>query len=430
MVPEGPQEGAALSAPDTTAEGNPEAEAEVAESTEVAVGGSTGLSWVDISEAADNWLYRSGRGCLWRPRWRRSRRLWHSEVWRPFFAWSGQARRGNSWGIVWGTEANPASEPADQPTASDPVEANNNLEIENPNNQIPKEETDFTNNPEPQETVAEVADTVADPILGSSPTLEEVHDPNSIVAPVYVEYPAEAAEEDEVPPPPTSPFLEQVGAAAGASTSGHVQTGHSPSAPSRPPRIRGTKGGKRPRQSEFWLRYVHHSEASAELIWTIRVFRVLYNHCIVNQILVHFANTYPPYRNWVFFNGYRRGELSSAPDLVARTVLPDRDHINLQACGEADPPRSVWDDYNTYRGAQPQGKAKSSMFVQNTEPPSEPEQKSTLGTDPAVRRDVHSSEETHTPSPRGPPKAKARPKEQPKPPTAAEATGASTSVDS
>jgi len=150
------------------------------------------------------------------------------------------------------------------------------------------------------------------------------------------------------------------------------------------------------------------------LIWTIRVFKVLYNHCTLDQILVHFANIHPPYRNWVFFNGYRRGELSSAPDLVANTVLPDRDHINWQAFGEADPPRSAWDDYNIYRGAQPQGKAKASVFVQNTEPPSAAEHNSTLGTDPAVRRDLSTSEETHTPSPRGPPKAKARPKEQPK----------------
>lgn len=120
-----------------------------------------------------------------------------------------------------------------------------------------------------------------------------MHDPNSVFAPVYVKYPAEAAEEDSVPPPPTSPFLERKGAASGASTTGHVQTGDSPSAPSRPPRIRGTKGGKKEQtkrlikrwqadfdeladflwdEARFWLRYVHHSEALAELIWTVRVF--------------------------------------------------------------------------------------------------------------------------------------------------------------
>ena len=50
--------------------------------------------------------------------------------------------------------------------------------------------------------------------------------------------------------------------------------------------------------------------------------------------------------------------------------------------------------------------------------PSEPEQATALGVDPSLDRGVISSEETHTPSPRGPPKAKARPKpvSQPKEP--------------
>ena len=326
-------------------------------------------------------------------------------------------------------DADPTAEPAEQLEASDQIEAD--TENNNPENQTPKEETDFSNNPD-QETSAEVADSAADPIVGSSPSVVEPN-PNSTFAPVYVQHLGGVAEEDEVPPPPTSPFLEQEGAAAGASTSGHVRTGHSPAGPSRGPRVRGTKGGKKAQtkkliqrwqsdfdrladflwnEAEFWLRYVHHSEASAELIWTVRVFRVLYNHCTLNQILVHLANTFAPYRNWVFTNGYRRGELHLAPDTAANTVLPDRDHINLQAFGDPDPPRSVWDDYNTYRGAQPKGKAKAkaSVFTQNTELPSEPEQATALGVDPSLDRGVSSSEETHTPSPRGPPKAKARPK--------------------
>ena len=52
MVPEHLPEGAASSALEPTADGNPEAEAEVAESTEVAVEGSTGFSWADASEVA------------------------------------------------------------------------------------------------------------------------------------------------------------------------------------------------------------------------------------------------------------------------------------------------------------------------------------------------------------------------------------------
>ena len=52
MVPEGLSEEAALSASVSVADGNPEAEAEVAESTEVAVEGSTGFNWADASEDA------------------------------------------------------------------------------------------------------------------------------------------------------------------------------------------------------------------------------------------------------------------------------------------------------------------------------------------------------------------------------------------
>ena len=67
---------------------------------------------------------------------------------------------------------------------------------------------------------------------------------------------------------------------------------------------------------------------------------------------------------------------------TSKTVLPDRDHINLQAFGQQDPPRTVWDDYNTYRGPQPKGKAKSktttSVFTQSTDPPTPEEDSSKL----------------------------------------------------
>ena len=93
------------------------------------------------------------------------------------------------------------------------------------------------------------------------------------------------------------------------------KTGHSPAAPSRPPRIRGTKGGRKEQtkrlikrwqqdfdilarfvwdEAEFWLHYVQHEDAHPELIWTVRVIRVLINHCTTNQILVHLANVFAP----------------------------------------------------------------------------------------------------------------------------------------
>ena len=105
-----------------------------------------------------------------------------------------------------------------------------------------------------------------------------------------------------------------------------VRVGHSASGPSQPPRARGRRGGKHVRTGEtirawqrdfdnfarwlhretggFSLRYTHHSEAHHELIWTVRTFRVLLNYCFTDQILVHFANIYTPYRNWSFSNGY------------------------------------------------------------------------------------------------------------------------------
>ena len=307
MVPEGLSEGAALSAPEPVSGGNPEAEAEAAESTEVAVGGSTGFNWADASEAAPELSagFEVGGAAPSAP---------EEEAEEDFDILKFDAlslldpkpeEEVTTEQLFEALEADaePTAEPA-QPDASDPIETEEiNLEIDNPDNQVPKEEIDFSNNPD-QETSAEPADIAADPILGSSPTVAEP-DLNSTFAPIYVTYPAdEVAEEDEVPPPPTSPFLEQEGAAAGASTSGHVRVGHPPSGPSRPPRVRGTKAGKKAQtkrlikrwqhdfdlladflwdETGFWLHYIQHEDATAELIWTVRVFRVLYNHCTPNH---------------------------------------------------------------------------------------------------------------------------------------------------
>ena len=100
----------------------------------------------------------------------------------------------------------------------------------------------------------------------------------------------------------------------------------------------------------FYLHYIQHGNAGAELIWTIRVFSTLSPYCTSNQILVHFANVFKPYRNWTFGHGYReRDGLRVAPAIAADVVLPDNEHINLQAFGDSDPPRSVWDDYDKYQ---------------------------------------------------------------------------------
>ena len=45
-----------------------------------------------------------------------------------------------------------------------------------------------------------------------------------------------------------------------------------------------------------------------------------------------------PYRNWTFGHGCReRDGLRVAPAIAADAVLPDNEHINLQAFGDSDP---------------------------------------------------------------------------------------------
>ena len=112
-----------------------------------------------------------------------------------------------------------------------------------------------------------------------------------------------------------------------------------------------------------------------------------------------------PYRNWTFGHGCReRDGLRVAPAIAADAVLPDNEHINLQAFGDSDPPRSVWDDYDKYQGPN---------HPRATEPPS-PKEGNTLGVDHTAKRADTSSEATHTPSLRSP-KVPPHPKERPKP---------------
>ena len=151
MVPEGLLEGAALSASEPVDEGNPEAEAEAAESTEVAAEGSTGFNWADASEAAPELSAVFGAGgaassapaeaeeedfdllkfdalsLLDKPK--AEEEVTAEQLFEALEA-----------------EAIPAAEPVDQPEASGPIEteAESNLEIDNPDNQVPKEEIDFS----------------------------------------------------------------------------------------------------------------------------------------------------------------------------------------------------------------------------------------------------------------------------------------------
>ena len=167
MVPEGLLEGAALSASEPVAEGNPEAEAEAAESAEVTVEGSTGFNWADASEdppvpSAGFQVGGAASSAL------------EDDADEDFDILKFDALSlldpkpeevVTTEQLFEALEADldPTAEPAEQLEASEQIEAENNLEGDNPENLIPKEEIDFSNNPD-QETSAEVPDSAADPI--------------------------------------------------------------------------------------------------------------------------------------------------------------------------------------------------------------------------------------------------------------------------
>ena len=140
MVPEHLPEGSASSALDPTADGNPEAEAEVAESTEVAVEGSIGFSWADASEDATaptaGFIEMGGTasGALGDEETFDSLKLDALSLLDPV-----KPEEVITEELFEVLEADPASERIDQPIASDPIEADNNLESKSPDNQIPKE---------------------------------------------------------------------------------------------------------------------------------------------------------------------------------------------------------------------------------------------------------------------------------------------------
>ena len=449
MVPEGPSEGAAFSAPASVSEASPPAAVEAAEGTDDAAAVGVPLtSWADISEV---------------------------EASAPYPAVTGEPEDLLDLGIepetTGPTESGGGGAAFGAPDQA--LDDTHLLDDLDPLTPVARDESEHVT---AEQIFQELEDPAQDSVDGAEPALEtselvepelpEVDtDPNAAETlnpeepkeeesdfeeveleeePTGTAEPSDptVGEEDSVPPPPTSPFLAAAGAAEGAPTTGYVQTGHSPSAPSRP-RTRGTKGGRHKRRSDliklwqrdfdifadwlfeetgFYLRYVQHELAEFELIWTIRVFAALRAYCTSNQILVHFANVFRPYRNWVSSHGYReRDGLRVAPAITAATVLPDIEHINLQAFGEPDPDRDVWDDYDKYQGpnhpnpnpkAKAKAKAKASVFVAATEPPS-PKEGNTLGVDHTVKRFESSSEATHTPSPR--PLVPPRPKERPKP---------------
>ena len=143
MVPEGLLEGAALSASEPVADGNPEAEAEVAQSTEVTVGGSTGFNWADASEDApelttDQVDVGGAAGCA--PSDEEDFDILKFDALSLLDPVKPEEVTAEE--LFEALDADPTA-PSDQPAASGSIEADNNLESENPENLLPKEEIDF-----------------------------------------------------------------------------------------------------------------------------------------------------------------------------------------------------------------------------------------------------------------------------------------------
>lgn len=339
MVPEDLPEGAAdSSALDPSADSTLQVEAEDAEGAEAATGGAARLTWADLSEEATADTTAEGQD---------------PEV----DLIDNTGVEFSTAPVVLGVEGAAFGAPGEQAEEEEPrfdaLSLLDPVKIEEPTpvtaEEIFRERTEPTS--DPQETAEvpvsselidhlestnleepKVEESETDPPQESSEPsaleLTEVDPETTTDQPDWGgeeegagDLGTEVAEEDSVPPPPTLPFLEEVGAAEGASTSGHLQVGHSPSAPSRPPRERkrGSKAGQKKQTSNlikrwskdfdvfsewlwketgFWLWYVEHHIADAKLIWTIAVCRLLIRHCTPNQILVHFANIYRPYREW------------------------------------------------------------------------------------------------------------------------------------
>ncbi len=172
--------------------------------------------------------------------------------------------------------------------------------------------------------------------------------------PIFVQH--LAVDPDEPSPPATSPIATGEG---GAASSAPVQTGHSAAAPSQRPciRTRGAKGGKRGKakqtsrlikrwqkdfdffadwlcreSGEFCTHYRQYEDSNSEFIWALAISRVLLRNCFSDQALVQIANVFPPCATWSYQNGYRKHEgIAAARRIQQNIVLPDRDHLNLQA---------------------------------------------------------------------------------------------------
>jgi hypothetical protein len=83
---------------------------------------------------------------------------------------------------------------------------------------------------------------------------------------------------------------------------------------------------------EFCTHYRQYEDSNSEFIWALAISRVLLRNCFSDQALVQIANVFPPCATWSYQNGYRKHEgIAAARRIQQNIVLPDRDHLNLQA---------------------------------------------------------------------------------------------------
>ena len=188
---------------------------------------------------------------------------------------------------------------------------------------------------------------------------------------------ATTVDTSEISPPPTSPNLVEPGVEP-------VQVGHTPSAPSRPPRTRqrSSRGGQVTRWQEanrewwkdfervvqwlyqnsggrvvggFHLKRISYQQASEEIAWFVANFQALIENYSTSNCLALAYYIFESYCDWAHQFGLdkRRGP-SHGRQVIEAKDLPPKRIINRTILGSEYPSRESWDRYYRYVGPQQQ----------------------------------------------------------------------------
>ena len=172
----------------------------------------------------------------------------------------------------------------------------------------------------------------------------------------------------DIVPPPTSPNLVEPG-------TDPIQVGHSPSAPSNPPRkrVRSSRGGALTRWQEakrawwtdfeayqnwlywnsggdiaggFWLRKISYDQADESIRWLIALHSRLVEEFPTSQCLALAYSILIPYKEWAHTYGLdrRRGTSHAQQVIDSGDLLPKR-IINQRILGAEHPRPEEWDIY-------------------------------------------------------------------------------------